>query len=97
MAFSSTRRTFLALGAANMATGRASAQAWPARPVRLVVPSAAGAGVTDIMARIVGQKLSENLGQQVVVDNRPGASGILGADIVAKASADGYTLLIANV
>ena len=75
----------------------AYAQDWPTRPIRLVVPSSAGAGVTDIMARIVGQKLAERLGQQVVVDNKPGASGILGAEIVAKAPADGHTLLIANV
>jgi tripartite-type tricarboxylate transporter receptor subunit TctC len=95
----STRRSFLALASALAATasGRASAQAYPARPIRLVVPSTAGAGVTDIMARLVGQKLGESLGQQVVVDNRPGASGILGSELVAKAPNDGYTLLIANV
>jgi tripartite-type tricarboxylate transporter receptor subunit TctC len=88
----------LALVLLLVATGSAvSAQDWPVRPIRLVVPSSAGAGVTDIMARIVAQKLGERLGQQVVVDNKPGASGILGAEIVAKAPADGYTLLIANV
>jgi tripartite-type tricarboxylate transporter receptor subunit TctC len=72
-------------------------QDYPTRPIRLVVPSSAGAGVTDIMARIVGQKLTERFGQQVVVDNKPGASGILGSEVVAKAAPDGYTLLIANV
>jgi tripartite-type tricarboxylate transporter receptor subunit TctC len=72
-------------------------QAYPTRPIRLVVPSSAGAGVTDIMARLIGHRLSESLGQQIVVDNRPGASGILGSDVVAKAAPDGYTLLIANV
>jgi tripartite-type tricarboxylate transporter receptor subunit TctC len=77
--------------------GTALGQDYPTRPIRLVVPSSAGAGVTDIMARIVGQKLTERFGQQVVVDNKPGASGILGSDIVAKAPPDGYTLLIANV
>src|SRR5262245_4776626 len=92
-----TRRALLASALAGAATRGASAQTWPSRPVRLVVPSSAGAGVTDIMARIVAQKLGENLGQQVVVDNRPGASGILGAEVVAKAPNDGYTLLIANV
>jgi len=99
MPLTSTRRTFLALAPALAAAayGRASAEAWPARPIRLVVPSSAGAGVTDIMARLVGQKLGENLGQQVVIDNRPGASGILGSEVVAKAAPDGYTLLIANV
>jgi tripartite-type tricarboxylate transporter receptor subunit TctC len=78
-------------------SGTAFSQDYPTRPIRLVVPSSAGAGVTDIMARIVGQKLTERFGQQVVVDNKPGASGILGAEIVAKAPPDGYTLLIANV
>jgi tripartite-type tricarboxylate transporter receptor subunit TctC len=90
-----TRRTLLATAAA--LPMRARADSYPARPIRLVVPSATGAGVTDIMARLVGQRLSEAIGQQVVVDNRPGASGILGADVVAKAPADGLTLLIANV
>jgi len=99
MPLASTRRAFLALAPALAATasGRASAQAYPARPIRLVVPTSAGAGVTDIMARLVGQKLGESLGQQVVIDNRPGASGILGSEVVAKAPSDGYTLLIANV
>ncbi len=84
---------FLAVFLSNAAFG----QDYPTRPIRLVVPSSAGAGVTDIMARIVGQKLTERLGQQVVVDNKPGASGILGSEVVAKAPPDGYTLLIANV
>src|SRR5260221_11748596 len=99
MPLASTRRAFLVLGPAFAATafGRASAQAYPARPIRLVVPTSAGAGVTDIMARLVGQKLSESLGQQVVIDNRPGASGILGSEVVAKAPSDGYTLFIANL
>src|SRR5258708_30186099 len=99
MPLASTRRAFLALAPAFAATasGRASAQAYPARSIRLVVPTSAGAGVTDIMARLVGQKLSEGLGQQVVIDNRPGASGILGSEGGAKAPNDGYTLLIANV
>ena len=73
----------------------ASAQSWPNRPIRLVVPHAAG-GVTDVVARLVGQSLGEALGQPVVVDNRPGAGGILGTDIVAKAPPDGYTLLMFN-
>jgi tripartite-type tricarboxylate transporter receptor subunit TctC len=90
-----TRRTLLAAAAALPA--RALADGYPSRPIRLVVPSATGAGVTDIMARLVGHRLTEAIGQQVVVDNRPGASGILGADVVAKSPADGYTLLIANV
>ena len=72
-----------------------SGQAYPARPIRLVVGFAAG-GATDVSARVIAQKLSENLGQQVVVDNRPGASSNLASDIVAKSTADGHTLLLSN-
>ena len=68
---------------------------YPSKPVRLVVPFAAG-GATDIMARIMGQKLGELLGQTFVVDNRPGAGGNLGSDLVAKSPPDGYTLLMAT-
>ena len=74
-------------------TTAAAAQGYPARPVRLIVADAAG-GAPDQLARILAQKLSEALGQQVIVDNRPGAAGVLGADIAAKAAADGYTLLL---
>ena len=76
--------------------GAAAAQ-YPQRPVRVVVPFAAGAGSNDIMARLLGQKLSDGLGQQFVIDNRPGASGIVGTDIVAKAQPDGYTLLVMSL
>jgi tripartite-type tricarboxylate transporter receptor subunit TctC len=68
---------------------------YPVRPVRVIVPYSPG-GSSDTVARIIGQKLGETLGQQFVVDNRPGASGSLGRDLVAKASADGYTLLIGD-
>ncbi|MFO1219388.1 MAG: tripartite tricarboxylate transporter substrate binding protein [Burkholderiaceae bacterium] len=74
----------------------ALAQAWPAaRPVRMVIPFPAG-GATDIIGRAVAQKLSGALGQQVVVDNKPGAGGTIGADAVAKAAPDGYTILMST-
>jgi len=71
----------------------AQARAFPDKPVRLVVPYAAG-GSTDVISRTLGQKLSEMWGQPVVIDNRPGASTIIGTDIVAKSAPDGYTLLV---
>lgn len=72
------------------------AQAWPDRPLRFVVPAAPGAGILDIIARLLGQHLSVRLGQQVVIDNKPGAGNNLGAEFVAKGPADGYTLLMGN-
>src|SRR4029079_19181540 len=72
-------------------------QSYPTKPVRMVVPFAAGAGSNDIMARLIAQRLSERFGEQVVVDNRPGASGIIGTDIVAKALPDGYTVLMMSL
>ena len=72
----------------------ASAQTYPTRQVTLVVPFAPG-GPADFLGRLIGQKMSEDLGQQIVVDNRPGANTIIGAQAVAKASPDGYTLLMA--
>src|SRR3954467_10254935 len=71
----------------------ASAQAWPAKPVKFVVPQGAG-GATDVFARYVGQKLSAKWGQPVVVENKAGAAGVVGTDAVAKAPADGYTMLV---
>jgi len=75
----------------------ALAQAWPNRPVRFLVPFAAGAGINDIMARLVGQHLGAGLGQPVVIENRAGAGGIAGTDAAAKAAPDGYTFLMTNV
>lgn len=71
-----------------------AAKSYPNKPIRLVVPFAAG-GTSDVLARLIGQKLGEALGQQIVVDNRPGANGNIGSDAVAKSAADGYTLLLA--
>ena len=83
------------MAAALCYSGAAQAQGYPTRPIRLVVGFSAG-GATDLSARVLAQKLSEQLGQQMVVDNRPGASSNLAADIVAKSSVDGHTLLLAN-
>ncbi|HYL89988.1 MAG TPA: tripartite tricarboxylate transporter substrate binding protein [Burkholderiales bacterium] len=74
-----------------------TAQSWPNRPVRFLVPFAAGAGINDIMARLVGQHLGAGLGQPVVIENRAGAGGIAGTEAAAKAAPDGYTFLMTNV
>jgi len=91
------RRQFLNLAAGAVALPAASsiarAQAYPARPVRIVVPFAAG-GSTDIIARLIGQWLSERLGQQFVIENRPGAGSNIGTEVVVNAPPDGYTLLL---
>jgi len=91
-----TRRTFLAsfAGAAAYANvGNAIAQTYPARPVRIVVPFPA-AGTSDILARLLGQWISERLGQPFVIENRPGAAGNVGTEVVVRAPADGHTLLL---
>jgi len=80
-----------AAAALALSCAAAAAQPYPNRPVRIIVPQAAGGGV-DIMARSVAQKLTESWGQQVIVDNRPGANGIIGIEPVAKSKPDGYTL-----
>ena len=84
-----------ALMTAALAPLSALAQAYPNKPIRLIVPFPAG-GATDILARALSQKLGEKIGQTVVVENRPGAGGTIGADAAAKSVADGYTLLLAT-
>jgi tripartite-type tricarboxylate transporter receptor subunit TctC len=86
-------RTIGAVAAAMLFHVAAAHAQYPGKPVRIVVPSSAGGG-TDIVARIVAPKLSERLGQQIVIDNRPGAGTMIGGELVAKAPPDGYTLLM---
>src|SRR5262249_17871137 len=95
-----TRRMSLQIACSALAVPFVSqaswAQAYPSRPVRIIVPYAP-AGTTDIVARLIGQWLSERLGQQFIVDNRPGAATNLGVEAVVRAPADGYTLLLSDV
>ena len=81
---------------AQTVTSTGSGQSYPNKPIRLIVPVAPG-GSNDIMARIIGQKIGESVRQTVIIDNRGGASGIIGTDIVAKAAPDGYTLLMMSL
>ena len=93
------RRLFLAYGTAGATLGLAPARAqadYPNRPIKVLVGFAAGGG-TDITARVLAKKMSDALGQQIVVDNRPGAGGNLATDLAAKAPPDGYTILLSNV
>lgn len=88
------RRVIIALFAWGLLPGLACAQpAYPTKPLRIVVPSSAGGG-TDIIARAVSPRLAERLGQQIVIDNRPGAGTMIGGEVVAKSAPDGYTLLM---
>jgi tripartite-type tricarboxylate transporter receptor subunit TctC len=97
--FSRTRRHFIGgtLGAATLLyTGASRAQSFPAKPIRFVVPWAPG-GSTDVLARIIGQKLFESWGQPVLIENRPGASGNVGSEVIARAAPDGYNILVGSM
>ena len=82
--------------AAVLVAASALAQTYPSKPIRLIVPFAAGGG-NDNIARLVGKRVSDSLGQPLVIDNRPGAGGVLGAELAAKAAPDGYTLFLGGV
>jgi tripartite-type tricarboxylate transporter receptor subunit TctC len=88
-----SRRAVVVAALLVLSTGAAVAQAWPAKPIRIVVPFPAG-GSTDIVGRLLADKLSQSLGQAVVVDNRAGAGGTSGSDVAAKSAPDGYTFLL---
>ena len=88
-------RRFLAALALLAALPLAHAQGWPTKPVKIVVPFPAG-GPTDVLTRVLGEKLAQALGQPVVIENKPGAGGSIGADLAAKSPPDGYTLLMAT-
>ncbi|MCX8115990.1 MAG: tripartite tricarboxylate transporter substrate-binding protein, partial [Burkholderiaceae bacterium] len=89
-------KSFLAAAACALLAQSAVAQSYPSKPVRIVVPFPAG-GTTDIVARLVGSELQKMWGQPVVIENRGGAGGNIGTDVVAKSPADGYTLLMGTV
>ena len=86
----------VALAAAGVPSGNASAQDYPNKPLRLIVPFPPGGG-NDILARAVGQRLAEAVGQQIIIDNRGGAGGLIGAELAAKAAPDGYTIFLASI
>jgi tripartite-type tricarboxylate transporter receptor subunit TctC len=87
------RKILLALALFLACVGAAFAQAYPSRPIRIVVPYAAG-GSADITARVLGQKMSQSMGVPIIIDNKGGANGMIGTDVVAKSPPDGYTLLL---
>src|SRR5258708_6900651 len=96
MRFSNPFRLFaLAVAALGLACSAARAQDYPTKPVKWVVPYPPG-GTTDILARLIGQYLSEHLGQQFIIDNRPGAGNNIGTEVVVNSPPDGYTVLLVN-
>lgn len=95
MHFDHVRAALVALVGAFVASGNSLAQTYPSKPIRIIVPWTAG-GTADTLARIVGQNLGTSLGQQAIVDNRPGASGQIGSEFVVKSAPDGHTLVLAT-
>ncbi len=95
MSLSIATATVFSTGAMAQSTSTGSGQAYPSKPIRMIVPYAPGGGV-DIIARATAQELTKRIGQQVMVDNRTGAGGNVGSDLVAKSAPDGYTLLMAS-
>jgi tripartite-type tricarboxylate transporter receptor subunit TctC len=89
-------RTLCGIVAVTTLSAAALAQSYPDRPIRLIVPFPPG-GSTDLVARVIGTKMAEAWGQQVVIDNRPGANGMIGADLVAKANPDGYSVVMGTI
>jgi tripartite-type tricarboxylate transporter receptor subunit TctC len=94
--FMPVKRILLATAALILAGSATAQQIYPSRPIRCISPYAPGGG-NDTMARLIGQRLTERLGQQVIVDNRPGANTMIGTDIVAKARSDGHTILFSGI
>ena len=90
-----SRRQFTLTGATALALPPARAQSYPAKPIRLIIPFPPG-GATDIFGRVLAQKLGELIGQAVVIENRPGAGGVIGSEMASKAAPDGYTILLAT-
>src|SRR3954469_24923078 len=90
------RPLLLLLAALGLPAGAGRAETWPSKPIRFVVPLPAGGG-NDLLARIIAPRLGERLGEPVVIDNRAGAGGTIGSDLVAKAPPDGHTILMGYI
>src|SRR5262245_57341952 len=88
-------RTLASIGLIALSSLAAQAQAWPDRPVKIIVPYAAGGG-TDVLVRVLADRLSDALGQSFIVENRPGAGGMIGGETVARSAPDGYSLLVSS-